>query len=77
MNLPPGLRALALERDGVLTAADMRRHGLSRPAVQRRIESGDLIRMAGRLYRVADHPLTLRTRARVATLAVSPRAALC
>ncbi|ROZ84126.1 type IV toxin-antitoxin system AbiEi family antitoxin domain-containing protein [Gordonia sp. OPL2] len=77
MNLPPGLRALALERDGVLTAADMRRHGLSRPAVQRRIEAGDLIRMAGRVYRVADHPLTLRARARVATLSVSPRAALC
>lgn len=77
MNLPAGLRALALAHDGVIVAAEMRRHGRSRPAVQRRVESGDLITMAGRVYRVADHPLTLRTRARVATLSVSPRAALC
>ena len=76
MHLPPGLRAVARDHDGLITAAEARDHGVDRWAVRRRLESGDWIRVGARLYRLADHPATDRTRARVATLSVGPRAVL-
>ncbi|AFR47585.1 hypothetical protein KTR9_0940 [Gordonia sp. KTR9] len=76
MHLPPGLRALARDHDGLITAAQAREHDLDRWAVRRRVAAGDWIRVGPRLYRLADHPATERTRARIATLSVGPRAVL-
>ncbi|MBD0862149.1 DUF559 domain-containing protein [Gordonia sp. zg691] len=76
MHLPPELRRTALEHDGVLTAADARAAGLDRAAVQRRLAAGVWRRRGRGLYTVADHPVTQRTKVRLAVLAVGPRAVL-
>ncbi len=41
MHLPPDFRALALDQDGVFTAADAREHGVNRSAVHRRVRAGE------------------------------------
>lgn len=70
MHLPAEFRALALHQDGVVTAADARMHGINRSAVHRRVQAGEWIPVHPRIYRLADHPETDRTRIRTATLAV-------
>ncbi|WP_084811828.1 type IV toxin-antitoxin system AbiEi family antitoxin domain-containing protein [Gordonia westfalica] len=76
MHIPPKLRTLALEHDGVLTAADAREHGMDRSSVHRRVAAGEWVRVRPRLYRLADHPVTDATTARIATLSVGPSAIL-
>ncbi|WP_238421469.1 type IV toxin-antitoxin system AbiEi family antitoxin domain-containing protein [Gordonia sp. 'Campus'] len=76
VRLPTKLRDLALDRDGVLTAADARLHGLDRSAVRRRVDAGEWVRVHPRIYRLADHPETDRTRIRIATLSVGQHAVL-
>ncbi|MHC3004968.1 type IV toxin-antitoxin system AbiEi family antitoxin domain-containing protein [Gordonia sp. GN26] len=76
MRTLPKLRALALEHDGVITAADAREHGLDRSAVRRRVTAGEWVAVRPRLYRLADHPVTARTTARIATLSVGPSSIL-
>ncbi|MFE0747826.1 DUF559 domain-containing protein [Gordonia sp. NPDC058843] len=70
MRLPAEFRALALDHDGVITAADARMHGIDRSTVLRRVRAGEWISVHPRIYRLADHPETDRTRVRIATLAV-------
>ncbi|AZG48100.1 hypothetical protein D7316_04713 [Gordonia insulae] len=60
----------------MITAQQAREHGLDRSAVVRRVASGDWIRAAARVYRLADYPYTDRTRVRVATLTVGPQGVL-
>lgn len=72
----PALRAFALARDGVVTAAEAGEHGLSRGAIGRRVNSGEWVRASSGVYRLADHPVTARTRTRLATLQVSADAVL-
>lgn len=76
MHTPPKLRAIALEHDGVITAAEARDHGMDRWAVRRRVTAGEWVRVRPRLYRLADNPVTDRTTARIATLSVGPSAIL-
>ncbi len=76
MGIPPELRKLALERDGIITAAQAREHKVSRGMVARRIAAGDWVDEGHRIYRLVDHPATARTRTRIATLSVSPSAVL-
>ncbi|WP_341865027.1 type IV toxin-antitoxin system AbiEi family antitoxin domain-containing protein [Gordonia lacunae] len=71
MSTAPALRRLALARDGVITAAEAREHGLSRASVGRRVNSGEWVRASSGVYRLADHPVTARTRTRLAALQVS------
>ncbi|WP_238423291.1 DUF559 domain-containing protein [Gordonia sp. 'Campus'] len=76
MHLPPGLRRIAIEHDGVITAADARAAGLDRTAVARRVASGAWSRSARGLYTVADHPTTARTQIRLSVLQAGPSAVL-
>ncbi|UZF57542.1 DUF559 domain-containing protein [Gordonia polyisoprenivorans] len=76
MTLPPRLLSLALRHDGVLTAADFRAFGLNRAAVHRLVSAGDLIGVARGAHRLAAHPLTDRTRMRIAALRAHERAVL-
>lgn len=76
MSTAPALRRLALARDGVITAAEAREHGLSRASVGRRVNSGEWVRASSGVYRLADHPVTARTRTRLAALQVSEDAVL-
>ena len=76
MHLPPDFRALALDQDGVFTAADAREHGINRSAVHRRVRAGEWVSVHPRVYRLADHPETDSTRIRTATLAVGTHGVL-
>lgn len=76
MATAPALRTFILTRDGVITAAQAREHGLSRASVARRVKSGEWVRASSGVYRLADHPVTARTRTRLATLQVSADAVL-
>ncbi|WP_319005281.1 type IV toxin-antitoxin system AbiEi family antitoxin domain-containing protein [Gordonia sp. WA4-43] len=61
MHLPPDFRALALEQDGVFTAADAREHGINRSAAHRRVRAGEWVSVHPRVYR---SPTTPRPTAR-------------
>lgn len=74
--MPTELRSLALDHDGVLTAADVRLHEMDRSAVRRRVDAGEWVRVHPRIYRLADHPETERARVRIATLSVGQNAVL-
>ncbi len=76
MQSPTELRRIALAHDGVFTAADARAAGLDRAAVARRVASGTWSREARGIYTVADHPVTERTKVRLAVLRVGPHAVL-
>ncbi|WP_084817219.1 type IV toxin-antitoxin system AbiEi family antitoxin domain-containing protein [Gordonia sp. HS-NH1] len=76
VRLPVELRTLALGHDGVITAADAREHGVDRWAVQRRVRAGEWVAVHPRVYRLADHPETDRTRIRIATLAAGAHGVL-
>ncbi|ASR02314.1 type IV toxin-antitoxin system AbiEi family antitoxin domain-containing protein [Gordonia rubripertincta] len=76
MTIPTALRTLALAHDGVVTVGDARERGLSNGAIARRVKSGEWVREAHGIYRLADHPVTNRTRIRIATLSVSHDAVL-
>lgn len=76
MHLPSELRRIAIEHDGVITAADARAAGLDRTAVARRVASGVWTRSARGLYTVADHPTTARTAVRLSVLQAGPAAVL-
>ena len=76
MHVPPSLRRIALEHDGLITAADARAAGLARTAVQRRISAGNWVSHGRGIYTLADHPVTSRTQARLAVLKAGPQAAL-
>ncbi|MDV6306890.1 MULTISPECIES: type IV toxin-antitoxin system AbiEi family antitoxin domain-containing protein [Gordonia] len=76
MHLPPELRRIALNNDGVITAADVRSAGLSRPAVRRRVTCGAWVSQGRGIYTLADHPITARTKARLAVHKTGPNAVL-
>ncbi|KAF0969598.1 MULTISPECIES: type IV toxin-antitoxin system AbiEi family antitoxin domain-containing protein [Gordonia] len=76
MVISTALRTLALSHDGVVTIDEAREHGLSNGAVGRRVKSGEWVREAHGIYRLADHPVTSRTRTRIATQSVSRDAVL-
>ncbi|AZZ83111.1 MULTISPECIES: type IV toxin-antitoxin system AbiEi family antitoxin domain-containing protein [Gordonia] len=76
MVIPTALRTLALAHDGLVTVDEAHEHGLSNGAIARRVKSGEWVREAHGLYRLADHPVTNRSRTRVATLSVSQDAVL-
>ncbi|GAA1479986.1 type IV toxin-antitoxin system AbiEi family antitoxin domain-containing protein [Gordonia sinesedis] len=76
MPTPPELRTFLLEHDGVVAATDARKLGLERQAIHRLVRAGTLLSVARGLYRSADHPMTTRTRMRLATLSVGARAVL-
>ncbi len=77
VNISPQLRRFALDRDGVLTSPDASAHGLDNSAVRRLVSSGVWVREAHGIYRLADHPLSDRTRTRIAVLRVGDTAILC
>ncbi|MGW6032813.1 type IV toxin-antitoxin system AbiEi family antitoxin domain-containing protein [Gordonia terrae] len=76
MQSPAELRRIALAHDGVVTAADARASGLDRTAVARRVAAGAWSREARGVYTLADHPVTARTRVRLAVLRAGPHAVL-
>ena len=76
MAIPPELRTLALSHDGVITIDDARGHGLSGGAISRRVNAGEWVREGAGIYRLADHPVTGKTRTRLATLQVSAQGIL-
>ncbi|MDS1115977.1 type IV toxin-antitoxin system AbiEi family antitoxin domain-containing protein [Gordonia westfalica] len=76
MAIPAAPRTLALAHDGVVTVDEAHEHDLSNGAIGRRVKSGEWVRVAPGIYRLADHPATNRTRTRIATLSVSRDAVL-
>jgi very-short-patch-repair endonuclease len=58
------LRELIARQDGVLTLAQAAHHGLNRAAVQRRVTSGEWLRVGRGVYFVADRAVTARARLR-------------
>ncbi|GAB87688.1 DUF559 domain-containing protein [Gordonia rubripertincta] len=76
MHTPPRLRRHALARDGVVAIADALEFGMTRSAIRRRVESGLWTPQTRGVFTLADHPVTPRTRARLAVAAVGSGAAL-
>ncbi|WP_040526750.1 type IV toxin-antitoxin system AbiEi family antitoxin domain-containing protein [Gordonia paraffinivorans] len=76
MQTPPGLRRHALGRDGVFTIGDAVEHGLTRSGVHRRLKAGLWTPHSRGVYTLADHPVTARTRARLAVAAAGKNAVL-
>ncbi|MBD0862170.1 DUF559 domain-containing protein [Gordonia sp. zg691] len=74
MTTAPELRKLALAHDGVITVGEARDHGLDRAATGRRVKSGQWVRESHGVYRLADHPVTDKTRTRLVALSVSSHA---
>ena len=76
VQMPTGLRKLALECDGVVTIAAALECGLTRSSVYRRVKAGEWRSHGNGVYTVADHPETVRTRLRVETLVLGDTAVL-
>ncbi|MCR8896913.1 DUF559 domain-containing protein [Gordonia sp. GONU] len=76
MQTPSRLRQHALARDGVVTFADAVEFGLTKSGVHRRVGSGLWTPQSRGVYTLADHPVTPRTRARLAVAAGGVDAAL-
>lgn len=76
VKLSKQLRQFALERDGVVTAAEADVHGLDNSALRRLVGSGDWVREAYGIYRLADHPVTPRSTIRIAVLRMGGTAIL-
>jgi very-short-patch-repair endonuclease len=76
VQTPPRLRRHALTRDGVVTIAEALEFGLTKSGIHRRVGAGVWTPQSRGVYTLADHPLTPRTRARLAVAAVGNDAAL-
>ena len=65
------------EHDGVFSLLQATECGVSPSSARRRVASGEWIRVARSVYRVADRLLDPRMQARIAVLSAGPGAALC
>jgi very-short-patch-repair endonuclease len=64
------------DHDGVFTSAQARGNGVSDDQIQRRVTSGEWVRVARGVFRVANRKVDLRMRMRIAVLRVGPGAVL-
>ncbi|AZZ83093.1 hypothetical protein C5O27_20200 [Gordonia alkanivorans] len=76
VQTPSRLRRHALARDGVVTIAEALEFGMTKSGVHRRVDSGLWTPQSRGVYTLADHPVTARTRARLAVAEVGRGAAL-
>lgn len=70
------LAQLLRRQDGVLSLTQARDVGISRESVARRVASKQWFRVGPRVYQVADHQETPRSRVFAATLSIGPHATL-
>ncbi|MBD1321206.1 DUF559 domain-containing protein [Gordonia hankookensis] len=68
------ISAFLASHDGVITTAQALACGLSRSGIQRRVTSGEWLRVTTGVFMASDHQRNARTRVRVATLSVGPAA---
>ena len=75
VTLPRPLLARARDQRGLLTADDLRSHGVSRSARSRMLSVGTLVAVHKGVYRLGSHPTTFEQRC-LAALLFAPDAAL-